>query len=400
MPRGAFTTVIDVRSNVATKLDNAASDHIALPIPGTSLLLLTRRQGTIRILDAAKDSIVADLPGEKNPNSATYDPVTKSVLVMNKGSGTATIVDPFGAKVLGAIAISKDTLEFPVADGAGHVFDNIETTGEIADLDVKARKVARTIKLAGCEEPSGLAYDHARKLLIAACGNGLAKVVDRVTGKEVASLPIGLGPDAVIYDPMRKMAFVPCGKDGVLTVISLSDRAKIAVAQTVRTQKGTRTGTIDPATGRLYLMGAQIDPAAAGRPRGSGVPICRAPSRCWWSRQGAGHDLRKMGCGVSCPCLRAGRLHAGPTAPDHRRNELARHRATRAGQSRAAGLCRQGAAHAPAPDGGVGSRCADAGGPVLQPRRRSGPRAVGAGQSSRDHRHCAAQSGAQPQRGL
>ena len=268
MPRGSFATVIDVKNREVSELSNGASDHIALPVPGTSVLVLTQRRGIIRILDATTDTVLADLPGDKNPNSAAYDPVTKTVVVLNKESGNATVVDPIKRKVLGTISISDNTLEFPVSDGFGKIYDNIETTGEIAVIDVRARKVIGSFKLNGCEEPSGLAYAAASKLLISACGNGVAKIVRADTGKEIASVAIGHGPDAVIYDPVRKLAFIPCGREGVLEVISLSDLANIAVVQHVQTQQGSRTGTVDPATGRLYLMASKPDLSATVPPGG------------------------------------------------------------------------------------------------------------------------------------
>ncbi|HXJ00402.1 MAG TPA: hypothetical protein VNH44_04220 [Micropepsaceae bacterium] len=272
MPRGAFTTVIDVKTGNVSRLASGASDHIALPIPGTNLIVLTQRRGIIRIADTQTDTVLADLPGGKNPNSAAYDPVTKMVFVMNKDSGDAAIVDPAQRKIVETIPISPNTLEFPVADGAGRIFDNIETTAEIAVIDAKTRKVTGTHKLAGCEEPSGLAYVAASKLLISSCGNGIAKVTQADTGKEVASLPIGHGPDAVIYDATRKLAFIPCGRDGVLEVISFADPAHISVIQHVPTQAGSRTGTLDPATGRLYLMASKPDPNAVVPPGGRGAP--------------------------------------------------------------------------------------------------------------------------------
>ena len=192
--------------------------------------------------------------------------------MLNKDSGTATIIDPMQRKLVATIPISPNTLEFPVSDGAGKIFDNVETTAEIVVIDTKTRKVTGSYKLAGCEEPSGLAYVALSKLLISACGNGVAKVVQAETGKEVASVPIGRGPDAVIYDPVRKMAFVPCGRDGVLEVISLADLGHVAVVQHVQTQAGSRTGTIDPGTGRLYLMASKPDPNAAVPPGGRGAP--------------------------------------------------------------------------------------------------------------------------------
>ena len=272
MPRGAYTTIIDVKTGKPSQLMSGASDHIALVVPGTTLVVLTQRAGKIRIADTTTDKVVAEFQGEKNPNSAAYDAVTKLVFVLNKESGTATIIDPFQRKLVETIAISPNTLEFPVADWAGRIFDNIETTAEIAVIDTKTRKVTTRYKLAGCEEPTGLAYVPDAKLLISSCGNGVAKFTNADTGKEVASVAIGRGPDAVIYDATRKLAFIPCGRDGVLEVISLADLARIAVVQHVRTQAGSRTGTLDPATGRVYLMASKPDPAAVPPPGGRGAP--------------------------------------------------------------------------------------------------------------------------------
>ena len=262
MPRGAFTTVIDTDTGAVSQLATGISDHIALPVPGTNLMVLTQRKGVIRIADKTTDTVLADLAGEKNPNSAAYDPVTKMVFVFNKESGTASIVDPTAKKVVATMPVSPNTLEFPVADGHGKIFDNIETTAEIAVIDTATRKVTGTYKLKGCEEPTGLAYAADSNLLISSCGNNVAKVVRADTGAEVASLPIGRGPDAVIYDPMRKVALVPCGQDGVLDVISLKDPSHIAVVGRVQTQGGSRTGTVDPRTGRVYVIASKPDTAA------------------------------------------------------------------------------------------------------------------------------------------
>ena len=135
-----------------------------------------------------------------------------------------TEVDPVAGKAVATIAVGGGKLEFPASDGAGHVFVNMQEKGEIAVIDVKDHKVSTTYKMAGCEDNSGLAYTGKSKLLIASCGNGVAKVVAADSGKEVASLPIGKGPDAVIYDAKRQLAFIPCGRDGVLEVISVADR--------------------------------------------------------------------------------------------------------------------------------------------------------------------------------
>ena len=265
MPRGNYTTVIDAKTGAVSQFANGESNHIALPIPGTNLLVLTQGgKGIVRILDKTNDTVLADLPAGKNPNSAAYDPVTRLVFVLNKESGNTTVVDPVARKVVDTIAISPDVLEFPVADGMGKVFDNVETTAEIAVIDTETRKVTAKYAMPGCERPSGLAYAPDSAVLISSCRNGMAKIVRASDGALLATVPIGAGPDAAVYDQKRKLAFIPCGGSGELEVISLADPAHASLVQRVPTQAGSRTGTLDPNTGRLYLMASQPDPSAAG----------------------------------------------------------------------------------------------------------------------------------------
>jgi DNA-binding beta-propeller fold protein YncE len=153
----------------------------------------------------------------------------------------------------------------------GHVFVVVqEPSNDIAVVDVKTRKVTARYKTAGCEDASGLAYADKSKLLIVSCGNGVAKVLAADSGKEVASIPIGKGPDAVIYDPARQLAFIPCGRDGVLEIISVADPAHVALVQHLPTHVLARTGAVDPQSGRVYLMSADPDPTKP--PGGGGRP--------------------------------------------------------------------------------------------------------------------------------
>jgi YVTN family beta-propeller protein len=271
MARTNFTTVIDIKTGKVSQITSAAAGHMAMPLPGTTLLLLPQRKGTIRIVDAAMDKVVTELPAGKNPDGAVYDPFSKLVFVMNRESAEATVVDPAAMKVVATIPIGG-SIEFTASDGAGKIFANDESVGDIAVIDAKTLKLTGRYKMEGCMGPSGLAFVPGAKLLISSCRNQVAKVIEADTGKEVASLPIGRGPDAVIYDDARKMAFIPCGADGVLEVISLADPAHIAVVQHLPTQAGSRTGTLDPGTGRLYLMASKPDPAAVPPPGGGGAP--------------------------------------------------------------------------------------------------------------------------------
>jgi hypothetical protein len=264
MARPDSTTVIDVKTGKVSQLKTAVKGHIAMPVPGTPLLVVTQRGGTVLLVDGAADKVVATFKGGKNPDGATYDPSSKLVFAMDHDTGNAQVIDPAAKKVVGTIAIGGD-LEFVVPDGAGKVYVNIEDKNQIAVIDVASKKVTARYALKGCDGPTGLAYVASAKLLISAC-DGSAHVIRADNGMEVASLPTAKGADAVIYDEARKLAFIPC-RAGTLEVLSLADPAHISVVQHIPTQVGTRTGTLDPGTGRIYTMAAKFAPPAAAGER-------------------------------------------------------------------------------------------------------------------------------------
>ena len=266
---GEAITAIDVDTGKVTpKLVATKRAHIALPLPGGDEILVTDGGSDAALIaSASTGAIRASVPTGKNPDAALYDPATKTIFVMNGRSGDITLIDPKAGKAVGAIPVGG-TLEFGVSDGAGRVFVNIEDKGEIAVIDSKARKVVAHWPMAGCEEPSGLAYAASAKLLISACANGTAKAVSATSGQVVASPAIGPAPDAAMYDAGRKLAYIPSGGDGTLSVIAVRGPTDVAVVQKLATTRGARTGTFDPATGKIYLPSSEYDPPAkpGGRP--------------------------------------------------------------------------------------------------------------------------------------
>ena len=262
---GVLALDVDTKA-VTEQLTAAQRTHESLPLDdGKELLITDSGSNTAHLVDAMTGKALAEIPTGKKPDAAIFDPASGLALAMNGQSGDVTLIDPATRKAVGSIAIGG-ALEFAAADGAGKVFVNIEDKGQIAVLDTKARTLVGRYDLKGCEEPSGMIYAPEAGVLISACANGVAKVLTAATGEEVATLTIGKGPDAVIYDEARKLAFIPCGRTGVLEVIAVRGPKDVAIVQTVKTQIGARSGAVDPKTGVLYLPTATYTLSAAGRP--------------------------------------------------------------------------------------------------------------------------------------
>jgi YVTN family beta-propeller protein len=255
---------------VTPKAAAAAGSHSAVPLPGDRLLITNGGNNTVTIVNAKDGSQLASIPTGRGPDGAIYDPSSKLVFVADHAGGEVVFVDPKTQAAVGQVMVGG-TLEFPAADGKGHVFVNIEDKGAVAEIDIKSKAVLATWTIDGCKSPSGLAYVPGTAILVAACGNQVAAVVDAVSGKTLQTLPIGSGPDAVMFDPTRKLAFVPSGS-GQLDVISVAAKDKVAVVQTVQTGPGVRSGTVDPKTGRIYLPSASYPPTPPGQRRGAMIP--------------------------------------------------------------------------------------------------------------------------------
>ena len=224
------------------------------------------------VFDRTSLATVASIPAGTNPDGIAYEPVTKTVWAFNGRSKDATVIDTASRKVVATIALPGKP-EFPQADGTGQVFDNIEDKNEIVRLDAHTLKVTATWPLDGLESPSGLAIDRSGKHLFAVCDGKKMAVVDYTTGKVIAKPDIGDGPDAAGFDPKTKLAFSSNG-DGTLSVV---DGTTFKTIQTLKTEPRARTMTLDPATGKVYLVTAKFGPAPAAtaenpRPRPTVLP--------------------------------------------------------------------------------------------------------------------------------
>lgn len=235
----------------------APGDHLheVLPIPKSDLVLTTNSgDNTVRIL-TGNGALKATLHVAADADGAMYDPATGLAVVINGEPGVLTLVDPRKAKVVGEIQVAKG-LEFGAVDGRGRAFVNIESQSQIAVVDLRKRQVVARYALDGCKAPGGLAFV-AGDRLITACHNDDAEILDARTGAKIASLSIGGFPDAVIYDPARKVAYIPTALDGKLNVVALAGPSDNTIIDRVPTQIGARTGAVDPKTGRIYLPTAQ-----------------------------------------------------------------------------------------------------------------------------------------------
>jgi DNA-binding beta-propeller fold protein YncE len=234
------------------------------------------RGNSITIFDLKTLKATGQVPAGENPDAIMYDLASHRVFAFNGRSKNATVVDAKSGQIAATIPLPGKP-EFAVADGKGHVYVNIEDKNSIVAIDSRSLKPTATWELPGCESPSGLAIDQAHRRLFSVCDGKVMAVTDADSGKQVAKVEIGEGPDAARFDPKTQLAFSPNGGDGTLTVVHEDSPDRYTVVQSVTTQRGARTMELDPDNGKVYLVTAKFGerPAATSenpRPRPPVVP--------------------------------------------------------------------------------------------------------------------------------
>jgi YVTN family beta-propeller protein len=220
---------------------------------------------SVVVFDAETLKTTGTIAVGTKPDGALFDPFSRRVFTFNAGSKDATVIDVASGTVDGTVPLGGKP-EFAVADGKGHIFDNIEDTSEIVEIDTKAMTVTKRWPLAPCTEPSGLALDAKHGRLFAACDNEMMAAVDTATGKVVATVPTGKGADGAGFDPKSGDVLIPQGQDARLSVIHEVTPNTYKLVENVATQRGARTMDVDPATGRIYTVTADLTPDPGKHP--------------------------------------------------------------------------------------------------------------------------------------
>ncbi|MEO6910041.1 MAG: YncE family protein [Edaphobacter sp.] len=273
---GDHVVVIDTATGkVKTNITGLKGTHgIAFDTSGRFGYISDGGADEVVVFNRKTDAIVARVAAGKNPDGITFEPVTQTVWAFNGRSNSATVISDETHKVVATVPLPGKP-EFPVVDGKGSVYGNIESLSEIVRIDATTHKILASWPVAPCEGPSGLAIDKKHNRLFAVC-DGVMAVVDAGTGRVVATPKIGDGPDAARFDTRHQLAFSSNG-EGTLTVVHEDSPNSYAVLQTLPTKRGARTMALDESTGTIYTATADFGPRPAAtaehpHPRPSLVP--------------------------------------------------------------------------------------------------------------------------------
>jgi DNA-binding beta-propeller fold protein YncE len=270
--RGTHVMVIDLNTDkvVGDIPDTPGVHGIAVAQELNRGFTSNGKADTSTIFDLKTLKVLGEVKTGGNPDAIIYDFVSNKVFTFNGRSKDTTAFDAITGKVVRTIPLGGKP-EFAATDDKGRIYVNIENTNEVVEIDSLKAVESRRFSLKPCDEPTGMALDAEHGRVYSGCHNKTMTVLDTKTGKVIATLPIGENVDGNGFDEVMGLAFSSNG-DGTLTVVREASPGKFSVAETVPTQRGSRTMAVDPVTHYIYLPAAQFsqpkDSTQAGsRPR-------------------------------------------------------------------------------------------------------------------------------------
>lgn len=212
---------------------------------------------TMSAFSLASLEVTGEVKTGAGPDSVTFEPTTRRVFAWDGDGHDVTVIDAASLRHLATVPLGGAP-EFAVADGRGNVFVNLSDTSEIVRVDAARAVVGARHRLAGCESPTGLAFDPRTNRLFTACANRVLVVSDAATGQLLATGRIGKGADAVVFDPLRSRVFVSNG-EGFVSIFESSSAIPLGTPTEVQTRVTGRTMAADPRSGDFFVAAVDLD---------------------------------------------------------------------------------------------------------------------------------------------
>lgn len=263
---GTHIVVIDIDSNaiVGDIADTPGVHGFAIAHQLGKGFSSNGAESKVSVVDLKNLTTQTKVDTAEGPDAILYEPGHEEVYAYAGKAHAVTIFSATSGQVVATLPLPGKP-EFSTADSkAGRVFVNIEDKDEVVAIDTKTHRITNTWPIAPGESASGMAIDTTHHRLFLGCENHLMLMLDSITGKVIASVPIDAGVDANAFDPQMQLAFSSNGT-GTVTIAHEDSPSKLSVVQTLKTQASARTMALDPTTHRIYLAAATLQPEAASR---------------------------------------------------------------------------------------------------------------------------------------
>ena len=209
-----------------------------------------RGTGKVLIIDAGSLSVMTELATGPRPNGLAWNGRSGTLLVCDVEDFRARLLSTGSGELVGEVDLPGRP-RWCVYDAAADRFlVNIRDPACVAVVAGRPPRLVDRLAVSSAG-PHGLDLDVTGSRAFVASDGGAVSVLDLSTGREVASVPIAGLPDAIWYNPMRRVLYVAIGKPGLVDVI---DTVAMRRCEQVTTEVGAHTTAFDGPRQRLIVF--------------------------------------------------------------------------------------------------------------------------------------------------
>jgi len=172
------------------------------------------------VIDEATYRVEARIPGGIYPDGMAYAPEVHKLYVSDEHGDSDTVIDTKSNTRAATIPLGGEVGNTQYDAGSKHIFANVQTRGQLAEIDPATDRVLARIDLPGAKGNHGLLIDSASRRAYIACeGNARLLVLDLETRRIVETFEVGEDPDVLALDSDRHLLYV-AGEAGVISMFS------------------------------------------------------------------------------------------------------------------------------------------------------------------------------------
>lgn len=187
------------------------------------LFVTTEIDRTVTVIDPRTLKITGTVPtGEPESHMLVLTHDGKRAYTANVHSGTVSVLDLPGRKLLKVIHVADETQRIALSPDERFVFTSDQTAPKVAVVDTATNAVVPGITLPSIGYGLTPTPDN-RWLLVALRTANQVAVIDMGQRRVVKVLTVPKGPTEILLAPGAHQAYVSCGGDGKVAVISLAD---------------------------------------------------------------------------------------------------------------------------------------------------------------------------------
>lgn len=258
--RDAGLWVFDTRNQrLIRKIKLTQGSGAALLLPQLNRGFSVNEDGSLTVFDLTSLTPLKRVQIAGDADAASYDPVSDRIAVISSDSRMVTFVDPRSLAVVGTVALATAKADGSTADGLGAILLNERDRNAVLKINAKTMKIEAEWLITGCMQPTGIAYDVAGHRAFIGCRGErpMLAIVNGDTGATIATLPIGRGNDAVVFDAARRRIFTTNGVDSNLVIFRQDDADHYRLEQAVTTRPQARTMAYDPDRQHVFSVTAE-----------------------------------------------------------------------------------------------------------------------------------------------